>query len=49
MKVTREILTSVGFKADGSYWANFRQPDHKLMKVTGITYVGYGQPMEVTI
>jgi hypothetical protein len=49
MKVTQEILTSVGFEADESYWANFRRPDHRPMEVTGITYVGYGQPTKVTI
>jgi hypothetical protein len=42
MKVTQEILTSIGFEANGSYWANFRRLDHKPTEVTGITYVGYG-------
>jgi hypothetical protein len=48
-KVTREILISVDFVANGIYCANFRQPDHKPMKITGITYIGYGQPTEVTV
>jgi hypothetical protein len=49
MKVTLEILTFVGFEADGSYWDNFRRPDHKPTEVTRITYVSYGQPTEVTV
>jgi hypothetical protein len=49
MKVTWEILTSISFDADRSYWAHFRRPDHKPSEVTGIAYVGYGQPMEVTV
>jgi hypothetical protein len=48
-KVTQEILTSVGFVADGSYCTNFRRLDHKLTEVTGITYIGYGQLTEVTV
>jgi hypothetical protein len=49
MKVTWELVTSVGFKVDGSYWANFRQLDHKPTEVTRITFIGYGQPTEVTV
>jgi hypothetical protein len=49
MKVTREMVTSVGLEADGSYPNNFYRADQKPTEVTGITFIGCGQPTEVTI